>query len=124
MPRKMSAEDSDVAIFWFPFDCDFQPAWSASLGPAAIRAASSGLAHLKAYPGGDDPLAYLACADLGDVHFDDGNSHKIVEQITAAARSVLYPASFLIAMGGDQFRQLSATQGARAPLRATCPRSL
>ena len=65
--------------------------------------ASSGLADLKAYPGGYDPLAYLACADLGDVHFDYGNPHKIVEQITAAARSVLDAGAFLIAMGGDHF---------------------
>ena len=103
MPRKMSAEDSDVAILGIPFDLATSNRPGARLGPAAIRVASSGLADLKAYPGGYDPLAYLACADLGDVHFDYGNPHKIVEQITAAARSVLDAGAFLIAMGGDHF---------------------
>ena len=72
MPRKMSAEDSDVAILGIPFDLATSNRPGARLGPAAIRVASSGLADLKAYPGGYDPLAYLACADLGDVHFDYG----------------------------------------------------
>ena len=103
MPGKMSAEDLDVAILGIPFDLATSNRPGARLGPVAIRVASSGLADLKAYPGGYDPLAYLACADLGDVHFDYGNPHKIVEQITAAARSVLDAGAFLIADGGDHF---------------------
>ena len=73
-------EDSDVAILGSPLISRLPTGLERVLGPPAIRVASSGLADLKAYPGGYDPLAYLACADLGDVHFDYGNPHKIVEQ--------------------------------------------
>lgn len=103
MPRKRSADGSDVAILGIPFDLATSNRPGARLGPAAIRSASSGLADLKAYPGGYDPLAFLSCADLGDVHFDYGNPHKIVDQITAAAADVLDAGAFLIAMGGDHF---------------------
>lgn len=103
IPRKKSAVGTDVAVFGVPFDLATSNRPGARLGPAAIRAASAGLADLKAYPGGFDPLSFLTCADLGDVHLDYGNPHKVVDQITAAAANVLEAGAFLIAMGGDHF---------------------
>ena len=102
-PRRTSANGLDVAILGIPFDLATSNRPGARFGPSAIRAASAGLAELKAYPGGFDPLAHLTCADLGDVHFDPGNPHRIVDTITAAAQSVLNAGAFLISLGGDHF---------------------
>ncbi len=101
--RRKSADGLDVAILGIPFDLATSNRPGARFGPAAIRAASASLAELKAYPGGFDPLAHLACADLGDVNFDPGNPHRIADTITAAAESVLDAGAFLISLGGDHF---------------------
>ncbi len=103
VPRRQSAEGADVAILGIPFDLATSNRPGARFAPAAIRAASATLGDLKAYPGGFDPLAYLACADLGDVNFDPGHPQRIVDTITAAADRVLDTGAFLISLGGDHF---------------------
>lgn len=103
VPHAASAEGADVAILGIPFDLATSNRPGARFGPAAIRTASATLGDLKAYPGGFDPLAFLACADLGDVNFDPGHPHRIVDTITAAAERVLETGAFLISLGGDHF---------------------
>lgn len=103
VPRMPTASGADVAIMGVPFDLATSNRPGARLGPAAVRAASAGLAELKAYPGGFDPLAYLHCVDLGDLHFDYGNPHTIVDRMIDGASRVIGAGAFLIAIGGDHF---------------------
>lgn len=103
VPRTPTASGADVAIMGVPFDLATSNRPGARLGPAAVRAASAGLADLKAYPGGFDPLAYLNCVDLGDLHFDYGNPHTIVDRMIDGASRVIEAGAFLIAIGGDHF---------------------
>lgn len=102
-PRAKTADGADVAFLGIPFDLATSHKPGARFAPAAIRAASVGLADLKAYPGGFDPLAHLKCIDLGDAYFDYGNPHKICDTLTAAAQTVIAAGAFLISFGGDHF---------------------
>lgn len=102
-PRVASAAGYDVAVLGVPFDLATSNRPGTRFGPAAIRAASAGLAELKAYPGGFDPLEHLKLADLGDVVFDYANSSVIPEKIEKAALEAISTGAFLCSIGGDHF---------------------
>ncbi len=114
LPRRASADGADVAILGIPFDLATSNRPGARFGPAAIRAASAGLAELKAYPGGFDPLAHLNCADLGDVNFDPGNPHRIVERYSCRTKRTRCW-RFSHQSWRRSFRQLPFAEGARPP---------
>lgn len=103
VPAAKSAAGADLAILGVPFDLATSNRPGARFAPAAIRAASAGLAELKAYPGGYDPLAFVKAVDLGDVYFDYGRPQTIPATIEARASAAIAEGAFLISLGGDHF---------------------
>lgn len=103
MPRAPTAAGAGFAVLGVPFDLATSNRPGSRFGPQAIRAASSVLADLKAYPGGFDPLQEVAAADLGDVYIDCGKPLQIPSAIEAAAASAIEAGAFLCALGGDHF---------------------
>ncbi len=105
MRRRYSRElrGVDIAVSGIPFDAatSFRP--GARFGPAAVRAASTQLAELLAFPGGFDPFDTLAVVDYGDCMLDYGYPNNVVEQIEAHALEILAAGSSMLTFGGDHF---------------------
>ena len=95
--------DADAVVTGIPFDMATSNRPGARLGPRAIRAASTSIAELPAYPWGFDPFATLAVADYGDCWFDWGHPTDAVERIEAHADAILATDSMMVSMGGDHF---------------------
>jgi len=93
----------DIAVSGIPFDAatSFRP--GARFGPAAIRAASTQLSALLAFPGGLDPFDSLAVIDYGDCTLDYGYPEKVVNQVVAHALSILDAGAGMLTFGGDHF---------------------
>jgi len=93
----------DIAVSGIPYDAatSFRP--GARFGPAAIRAASTQLAELLAFPDGIDPFEMLAVVDYGDCSVDYGFQGRIVEQIEAHALAILETGTGMLTFGGDHF---------------------
>jgi agmatinase len=95
--------EADIVVSGIPFDMATSNRPGARLGPRAIRAASVGLAELKAYPFGFDPFDHLAVADYGDCFIDYGHPEAAVERIEAHAAEILATDATMVTLGGDHF---------------------
>jgi agmatinase len=93
----------DVAVMGFPYDAATTNRPGARLGPRAIRAASTQLAELKAFPFGFDLLTALAIVDRGDALIDPHHPGTVAPAIEAAAAEVIAAGARLLAFGGDHF---------------------
>ncbi len=93
----------DVAVSGIPFDSATSNRPGARLGPRAIRAASTMMAELNAFPWGFDPFAHLEVVDYGDCQFDFGYQHRAVEVIEEHARQILATDTAMATFGGDHF---------------------
>jgi agmatinase len=89
----------DIAVSGIPFDAatSFRP--GARFGPAAVRAASTQLAELLAFPSGIDPFDKLAVIDYGDCTLDYGFPDKVVEQVEAHALKILDSGAGMLTFG-------------------------
>lgn len=96
----------DVAVSGIPFDCATTNRAGARLGPRAIRAASTGLAELKAFPYGFNPFETLAVVDYGDCHLNPHQPQTVAEDIAAHARDILKSDTKMLSFGGDHFVSL------------------
>jgi len=94
---------ADVVVSGIPFDAATTNRPGARFGPAAIRAASTQLAELEAFPWGFDPFDHLAVADYGDCFLDPGYPDEVAEHIEAHARGILAQAPGMLTFGGDHF---------------------
>ena len=105
MRRKYSRDLTgvDIAISGVPFDAatSFRP--GARFGPAAVRAASTQLSELLAFPAGIDPFDKLAVIDYGDCTLDYGFPGNVVEQVEAHALEILASGAGMLTFGGDHF---------------------
>lgn len=95
--------DADIVVSGIPFDMATSNRPGARLGPRAVRAASTGLAELDAYPFGFDPFAYLAVVDYGDCFIDYGHPTEAVERIEAHCAEILAHDAQMVTFGGDHF---------------------
>jgi agmatinase len=95
--------DADIVVTGIPFDMATSNRPGARFGPRGIRAASTGLAELHAYPFGFDPFETLRVADYGDCHLDFGHPADAVEAIEAHADEIIATDSMMISLGGDHF---------------------
>ncbi len=95
--------DADIVVSGIPFDMATSNRPGARLGPRAIRAASTGLAELDAYPFGFDPFDHLAVADYGDCFIDYGHPAEAVERIESHAAQILAHDAQMVTFGGDHF---------------------
>ena len=93
----------DVAVTGVPYDNATTDRPGTRFGPRAIRAASMGLAELKAFPWGFDPFARLKMVDYGDCVVNHHLPETVVPSIEAHARAVLEAGTTLVTLGGDHF---------------------
>jgi len=94
---------ADVVVSGIPFDAATTNRPGARFGPAAIRAASTQLAELEAFPWGFDPFDHLAVADYGDCFLDPGHPESAAGRIEAHARGILAQGPGMLSFGGDHF---------------------
>ena len=93
----------DIAVTGVPFDNATTDRPGTRFGPRAIRAASMGLAELKAFPWGFDPFAALNVVDYGDCVVNHHLPATVVPSIEAHAAGVLDSGAMLVTLGGDHF---------------------
>lgn len=94
---------ADVAVSGVPFDGAVTNRPGARLGPRAIRAASTQLAELKAFPFGFDPFETLAVVDYGDCFIDPHHPETVVAAIEAHIAGILAEGVVPLTLGGDHF---------------------
>ncbi|TVQ34355.1 MAG: agmatinase [Geminicoccaceae bacterium] len=93
----------DVAVTGLPFDGAVTNRPGARLGPRAIRAASTQLAELLAFPFGFDPFERLAVVDYGDAFLDPGEPLTIAEALRRHVAGIVDAGTFCLGLGGDHF---------------------
>ena len=105
MRRKYSRDlqGVDLAVSGIPFDAATSYRPGTRFGPGAIRAASTQLAELLAFPAGIDPFDQLAVVDYGDCSLDYGFPGEVVNQVEAHARGILEQGAGMLTFGGDHF---------------------
>ncbi len=93
----------DVVVSGIPLDSAVTYRPGTRLGPAAIRAASTQLAELLAFPWGTDPFETLAVIDYGDCFLDPHHPNTLVDSIYHHARTILQHNAQMLTFGGDHF---------------------
>ena len=93
----------DVAVSGIPYDNATTDRPGTRFGPRAIRAASMGLAELKAFPWGFDPFATLKAIDYGDCVVNHHLPETVVPSIEAHAAHILASGARMLCLGGDHF---------------------
>ena len=93
----------DVAVTGIPYDASVTNRPGCRFGPRAIRAASTGLAELKAFPFGFDPFEVLSVVDYGDCFVDPHHPETVPGTIEAHAAEILSQDTKLLSLGGDHF---------------------
>ena len=94
---------ADVAVSGVPYDGAVTNRSGARLGPRAVRAASTQLAELKAFPFGFDPFDTLAVVDYGDCFLDAHHPETLVDTVEAHIKGMLDAGVFPLTLGGDHF---------------------
>ena len=93
----------DVAVTGVPYDNATTDRPGTRFGPRAIRAASMGLAELKAFPWGFELSERLNVVDYGDCVVNHHLPETVVPSIEAHAAKVLATGAALLTLGGDHF---------------------
>ena len=103
--RKLTRDisNADIAVTGIPLDITTTGRAGARFGPRAIRAASSPLAELDAYPQNIDPLSILAIADYGDCYLTTGQQDTIIPSIEQHIRTIIDQNTVALSLGGDHF---------------------
>ncbi|MGK0273259.1 MAG: agmatinase [Cocleimonas sp.] len=96
-------EGIDVAVSGIPFDNAVTNRSGARLGPRAVRAASTQLAELGAFPFGFNPFDTLAVVDTGDCFLDPHHPETIVDSIEDHISHQLDAGVSTLCFGGDHF---------------------
>lgn len=96
-------DDADIVITGICFDMATSNRPGARFGPRAIRAASTGLAELDAYPFGFDPFDTLRVADYGDCFLDFGRPDEMPARIEAHAEEIIASDTMMLSLGGDHY---------------------
>lgn len=93
----------DVAVSGVPFDCAVTNRSGCRLGPRAIRAGSTLLAELDAFPFGFNPFETLSVVDYGDCFIDPHHPETVAASIEAHATAILNTDTKMLTFGGDHF---------------------
>lgn len=102
-PYSRDLEGIDIAVTGIPFDNATTNRPGARFGPRGVRAGSTQLAELKAFPFGFDPFDHLAVVDYGDCYIDHHHPETIIDSIESHIASILKRGSSSLAIGGDHF---------------------
>jgi len=100
LPRLDQVERADVAVLGVPFDSGVSYRPGARFGPAAIR---QGSRLLRPYNPALDisPFRAVQVVDAGDVAANPFDIAEALEQIDAAASTLLATGATVVALGGD-----------------------
>ncbi|GLQ35469.1 agmatinase [Amylibacter marinus] len=93
----------DVAVSGVPYDCAVTNRSGCRLGPRAIRAASTQLAELDAFPFGFNLYEQLSIVDFGDCHIDPHHPETVAQTIENHAKGILQTDTKMLTFGGDHF---------------------
>ena len=104
----------DIAITGIPFDSAVTNRSGTRLGPRALRAASTGLAELKAFPFGFDLFAQpgqsgegkgegLSIVDYGDCWLNPHRPETVEQDIVDHTLEIIKTGTKVVSMGGDHF---------------------
>jgi agmatinase len=93
----------DVAISGIPYDCAVTNRSGCRMGPRAIRAGSTLLAELDAFPFGFNLFDELSIVDWGDCMIDPHHPETVADTIEAHATGILATETKMLTFGGDHF---------------------
>lgn len=93
----------DVAVTGIPFDNAVTNRPGCRLGPRALRAASTELAELDAFPFGFNLFERLNIVDYGDCHIDPHHPDTVAQSIMDHAAEIINGGATMVSMGGDHF---------------------
>lgn len=102
-PYSRDLQGVDVAVTGIPFDNATTNRPGSRFGPRGVRAASTQLAELLAFPSGIDPFEHLAVVDYGDCYLDHHLPETIISSIENHIAEILKQGSSSLAIGGDHF---------------------
>ena len=95
--------DVDVVVSGVPYDASVTNRPGCRFGPQAIRAASTQLAELDAFPYGFSVFEHLAIVDYGDCFMDPHHPETIPGTIERHADTILSGGAKMLTLGGDHF---------------------
>lgn len=93
----------DVAVMGVPWDSAVTNRPGCRLGPRAIRAASTQLAELNAFPFGFNLMESLSVVDWGDCFLDPHHPETVAPAIEAEATAIIATGTRLLTLGGDHY---------------------
>ena len=93
----------DIAVSGIPFDGAVTNRPGCRFGPRAIRASSTELASLNAFPFNFNPFDTLAVVDYGDCAIDPHDPQSVPEAIANHARHILRADTKMLTFGGDHY---------------------
>jgi agmatinase len=96
-------EGVDVVVSGVPYDCAVTNRSGCRLGPRAIRAGSTLLAELDAFPFGFNPFETLSVVDYGDCMLNPHHPDTIEAAIESHADKILNAGASMLTLGGDHF---------------------
>ncbi len=102
-PYSQDLAGIEAVVCGIPFDGATSNRPGARLGPRAIRAASTELASLDAFPFGGNPFETLATVDYGDFYLEPQYPGQIADSIKGQAREIVTQGPKLLTLGGDHF---------------------
>ncbi len=99
--------DVDAVVMGVPYDLATSGRAGARSGPTAIRQASAQLRwEDKRWPWRFSLASALNVIDYGDLNFDEGDSHTMVQSVVKNAASIMSEGKSLLSLGGDHYISL------------------
>lgn len=102
-PYSQDLRGIDVAVSGIPYDNATTDRSGCRFGPRGIRAASCGLAELKAFPFGFTLFEHLKVVDYGDCVVNHHLPETVIPSIVAHAERILATGASMLTFGGDHF---------------------
>jgi agmatinase len=102
-PHSHDIAGADIVVSGVPFDNATTDRPGTRFGPRGLRAVSSGLAELKAFPYGFDPFATVKVIDAGDCVINHHLPETVIGSIEAHADWIVGSGAKMATLGGDHF---------------------
>lgn len=102
-PYSQDLRGVDVVVSGIPYDDATTDRPGCRFGPRGIRAASCGLAELKAFPFGFEPAKHLKIVDYGDCVVNHHLPETVIASIVTHAERIMASGASMVTFGGDHF---------------------
>ncbi|MDE0841530.1 MAG: agmatinase [Porticoccaceae bacterium] len=104
LPLSRDVISADLAVLGIPYDLGTTGRAGTRHGPRAVRQASANLRwEEKRWPWSFNAFERMAVIDYGDLEFDPGESHSMVDAVVDKVASIHAQGSRTLAIGGDHF---------------------